>query len=122
MAHKKLGFCGLNCTGCPMFIATANNDDMLREKTAEEWSQFFLEHLGKEITAEEVNCTGCWSEDSIFFGCSNCAIRKCCPERGFETCAGCDEFETCEILNGFLSVPINEPAKNNLEKLRENKL
>ena len=118
MAQNTLGFCGLNCTGCPMFIAAASDDDDLRKKTAEEWSQFFSEHLGKEITAEEVNCTGCWSEESVFIGCSHCAIRKCCQERGCETCASCDEFETCDILNGFLSVPINKPAQDNLLKLR----
>ena len=28
------GCCGLNCEECPVFIATVNDDDALRQKTA----------------------------------------------------------------------------------------
>ena len=30
--------CGLDCENCAARIATVNNDDELREKTAKEWS------------------------------------------------------------------------------------
>lgn len=32
MKEQDLAFCGLNCNKCPVLIATANNDDMLRQK------------------------------------------------------------------------------------------
>ncbi len=39
---KKLGYCGLNCEDCPVFVATANNDNGLRQKTAIEWSKLYV--------------------------------------------------------------------------------
>jgi hypothetical protein len=62
---------------------------------------------------------GCRTEGRIFIGFSNCTIRTCCREKGFETCANCDEFGKCEMLKGFLSVPNHKPAKINLQKIRE---
>jgi hypothetical protein len=32
-----------------------------------------------------------------------CRVRACAFERGFATCAECEEMETCRILNNFIS-------------------
>ncbi len=35
MAMKKMiGFCGINCSECPAFLATQNDDDIERKKVA----------------------------------------------------------------------------------------
>ena len=47
MKEQDLAYCGLNCNKCPVLIATANNDDMLRQKTAKEWSDLYAEILNK---------------------------------------------------------------------------
>ncbi|NPE30966.1 DUF3795 domain-containing protein [Methanococcoides sp. SA1] len=120
MKKNNLGCCGLNCEECPVFIATANNDDKLRQKTAEEWSKLYAEYLEKDLTLKDMNCKGCWSESSVFIGCSNCPIRKCCKGKGFSTCASCDEYETCNMLKGFFSVPNHQNAESNLDKIRGN--
>jgi len=118
---KKLGYCGLNCEDCPVFVATANNDNGLRQKTARDWSKLYAaqlsEYLGKNsLSPGDMNCRGCQSESGLFIGCMNCPIRKCSREKEFATCAGCNEYETCGMLNGFFS--IHQNAKDNLDRIR----
>ena len=119
---KTYGYCGLNCEDCPVFIATANNDNELRQTTAREWSNLYAaqlrEYLGKNsFSPKDMNCSGCQSESDLFIGCMNCPIRKCVREKKFISCAICNEYETCDMLNGFFS--IHQHAKENLESIRE---
>ena len=37
--NDYIAYCGLDCEGCDARIATANNDDALREKVAKLWSE-----------------------------------------------------------------------------------
>jgi len=112
------GYCGLNCEECPVYIATANDDDRLRQEIAREWSGLYAEYLGKELKPEDMNCRGCHSQSSLFTGCMNCPIRKCCSEKSFVTCAICKEYGTCEMLNGFFSYH-HQQAKDNLDRIRK---
>ncbi len=118
---KTLGYCGLDCGECPVFIAAASNDEKLRQKTAKEWSLLYAAQLAEytgrdELKAEDMNCSGCHSQSHLFIGCMNCPIRKCAREKRFITCAGCNEYGTCGMLNGFFSVHQN--AKGNLDRMR----
>jgi len=122
---KTLGYCGLNCGECPVFVATANNDNGLRQKTAREWSKLYAgqlrEYSGKNnLSPEDMNCSGCQSESGLFIGCMNCPIRKCGKEKKIISCAGCNEYETCGMLNGFLS--IHQHAKEKLDRICEREL
>ena len=36
---KMIAYCGLDCEKCDAHIATVNNDDALREKTAKLWAE-----------------------------------------------------------------------------------
>ncbi len=119
MQRQNLGCCGLNCNDCPVFIATENDDDELRQKTAKEWYKLYAEYLGKNgLKPEDMNCKGCQSESGLFIGCGNCPIRKCCREKKFNTCSSCNEYEKCEMLNGFFTVPSHQHAKDNLDRMR----
>ena len=121
MEIQKLGYCGLNCEVCPVFIAKANNDDELRQKTALEWSSLYDDYLGKgALTKEDINCSGCRAEQSIFIGCKNCPIRECCRAKEFCTCSSCAEYQTCEMLSGFYTVPSHQQAKDDLDRIRMN--
>jgi hypothetical protein len=119
MAKLKLAFCGLDCEGCPAFIATVNDDNDLRAKTAQEWGSLYSEYIGKkELSLADMNCLGCQSEGGVkFIGCGNCPIRKCCVEKNLGTCAECDEYETCGMINGFFTTA--PQAKESLDKVRE---
>jgi len=102
--------CGLDCEHCDARIATVNNDNELREKTARKWSD--MNHA-PEITAETINCMGCRTDGVKFAYCDHyCEIRKCVAKKGFNTCGDCMELDECQIVGAVL---MNAPdAKKNL--------
>lgn len=104
--------CGLDCKKCEARIATINNDDELRKAVADKWSKMNNE---PSITPESINCNGCRTLDGCkFYFCSHlCEIRKCCMNKGFDTCATCNEWETCAIIAPFLT---NEEVLAHLKK------
>ena len=112
---RNIGCCGLDCFRCDAYLATKNNDDKLREKTAELWSE-----LNKtKILPEQINCEGCRFDGKKTFFCDQlCEIRKCAMKNNVGTCAACDRMEDCDILSRII---VNSPeAKRNLEKLKDN--
>jgi hypothetical protein len=118
---QNIGYCGLNCEACPLFIARVTNDDNLRQKTAPEWTELYADYLGIDaFTKEDMNCDGCRSEQSCFIGCRSCPIRDCCRANELNTCASCIEYTTCGMLNGFYTVPSHQPAKDILDTIRKN--
>jgi len=88
-----IAFCGLDCEVCEARLATVNNDDALRRKVAEEWSE--LNHV--EITPEMISCTGCRIAGAKTPFCDSlCPIRQCGLSKGYETCGDCPDLETCD--------------------------
>lgn len=119
MKVAQLGYCGLPCVTCPLYIAKLNNDNRLRIKTAKEWQKLYGEFLnGIKLKPEDMECSGCRAESGVFIGCAVCPIRRCCYEKRLETCASCAEYESCGMISGFLNEPSNTPARENLDKLR----
>jgi hypothetical protein len=89
--------CGLVCSECPSYIATQNDDDNAREKTA----AYYAEKFGFNLKAEDINCDGCLSDNGrLLEYCKNCKIRKCCREKGLINCAVCGE-QPCEKIKEF---------------------
>ena len=50
---QLIACCGLDCENCDARIATINNDDKLREETAQKWS---VMNNTSEITPETIHC------------------------------------------------------------------
>jgi hypothetical protein len=107
-----IAYCGLDCEKCDAFIATANNDDSLRAKLAEQWSKEY----STQMKPGDINCTGCKSDGVKLFYCRNlCEIRKCALPRGIDTCAKCVDYP-CGRLD---FVHRNAPdAKERLDALK----
>jgi hypothetical protein len=108
MRELALGYCGLDCERCPVFVATVKNDNALRRETAEQWSKLLGEYLAarlgrSQLDPSEMTCHGCRST-SLFIGCSVCEIRSCARGRGLGSCAHCSAYDVCELLKGFYSV------------------
>ena len=120
--EEDLAYCGINCAKCPVFIATANDDNELRQETAQEWNGIYgdyMETLGmQELKPQDMNCRGCKTEESRFLGCRSCPIRKCCRDKELTTCAACTNFKTCDMLKGFYSNILHRQAKDNLDRIR----
>ena len=53
--NKMIAYCGLNCENCDAYLATINDDQELRIKTAKQWAE--LNHA--PILPEHINCQGC---------------------------------------------------------------
>lgn len=94
--NKSISCCGLNCSTCDAMIATVNNDDQLRIKTAEKWR---ISYNAVGITPEMINCTGCREPGVKFSHCNVCEIRNCVKAKGYETCGECKIMETCNIVS-----------------------
>lgn len=100
MMKQLIACCGLDCESCDARIATVRNDDELREKTAQKWSEM---NNAPEITAATINCMGCRADGAKTVYCSDmCEIRKCVYEKGFDTCGNCKELDNCRIVGAVL--------------------
>ena len=104
-----IAYCGLDCKKCDAYIATANDDQSLREKTAKLWAQL----NNAPILPEHINCHGCRSDGVKTVFCENmCEIRKCAMKKGVSTCGQCAKLETCSTLGAIISG--NPSAMENL--------
>ena len=109
--NNMIAYCGLDCEKCDAFIATKNNDQSLREKTAKLWSE--LNNV--TILPEHINCEGCRTNGVKTFYCDNlCAIRQCAMGKGVSTCGDCTQMEQCEKV--AIVIGNNKEAYNNLKR------
>ncbi|MDY3748010.1 MAG: DUF3795 domain-containing protein [Lachnospiraceae bacterium] len=107
---EMIAYCGLDCEKCDAYIATINNDQELREKTAKLWSEL----NNAQILPEQINCHGCRVDGVKTVFCENiCVIRQCAINKKVETCGSCLDFEGCKIVGEIIS---NNPE--NLKNLR----
>ncbi len=90
--NKMIAYCGIDCEKCDAYIATKNNDQALREKTAELWSE-----MNKApIMPEMIECEGCRAGGKRTAFCEHmCAIRPCAIKKGMATCGDCAENKRC---------------------------
>jgi hypothetical protein len=94
-----VGYCGIVCSDCPIFVVTQKNDDAGRKRVAE----ILDKQYRTESKSEDINCDGCLSESScIYKYCSLCEIRKCARKKNIENCTQCPEYP-CESLKRFSS-------------------
>lgn len=104
---SMIGYCGLDCEKCDAYLATINDDQELRIKTAKLWAE--LNHA--PILPEHINCQGCRAEGVKTVFCeSMCGIRQCAMKKGVATCGDCPDLEQCPTVGGIL--------ENNLSALK----
>ena len=99
---QLIACCGLDCEQCDARVATVNNDNELREKTAEKWRVMYN---SPNITPESINCLGCRIEGVKLEHCNFCEIRTCTKEKGFNTCGECNDLNSCQINFVIQHVP-----------------
>lgn len=109
--NKMIAYCGLNCENCDAYLATINDDQELRIKTAKQWAE--LNHA--PILPEHINCQGCRVDGAKTVFCdSMCGIRQCALKKGVATCGDCLDLESCPTVGAILE---NNPAT--LKNLKE---
>ena len=108
--RKMIAYCGLDCEKCDAYLATVNDDQALREKTAKQWSEWNQ----VTITPDQIHCEGCRVDGVKSVYCESlCDIRQCAMSKGMETCGACEEMEGCPKVGGIISN--NQEAYNNLK-------
>ena len=111
--EKIIAACGIVCSECPAYIATQNDDDELRIKTAEEWSKAF----GVTLNPKDIYCDGCMEKGKRYFShCHECEIRSCAKEKVILNCAYCDDYACEKVAALFKMVP---QAKEGLDAIRK---
>ncbi|MEG1394530.1 MAG: DUF3795 domain-containing protein [Clostridia bacterium] len=106
---KMIAYCGLDCEKCDAYIATINNDNALREKTAKLWAEL----NNAPITAAMINCLGCRGDGIKTPFCeSMCGVRQCALKKGVKTCGECEKMKDCETVGQILNN--SEEARGNL--------
>jgi hypothetical protein len=111
-----IGYCGLTCHTCPIYLATREENVEERERIRAEVARMCREQYGLDYRPEDINdCDGCLADKRLFTGCAACAIRTCARERELESCAYCADYD-CDKLAGILNeVP---DARTRLDGLR----
>jgi Protein of unknown function (DUF3795) len=115
---ESFGYCGLNCHTCPIYLATRIEDKAEQLNARTEIARMCREEYRLMYNVEDItDCDGCSTKTEILFpGCSQCGIRNCALERGFESCALCPDY-ACDILKEFY---IKDPtARTALEEIRK---
>lgn len=109
MMRDMIAYCGLDCEKCDAYLATINDDQALREKTAKLWSEL----NDAPILPEHINCEGCRVDGVKTVYCDSlCGIRQCALKKGVETCGSCREMEKCGDVQ--MVVSNNPDALKNL--------
>jgi len=112
-----LGYCGLNCQTCPIYVATRIEDTAEKLKARTEIARMCREEYGLVYKDEDItDCDGCTTDNDILFpGCKACKIRNCAIDRKYESCILCPDY-ICNVLGEFY---IKDPsARTNLEEIR----
>ena len=112
--EEMIAFCGLSCHLCPTYIATKEDNDERRTRTAKKWSQTYEKH--KNLKPEDIVCDGCLAEGGrLFTTCSVCPVRKCGIKRKVENCAYCEEYPCQKLEETFSIAP---ESKKKLDEIK----
>lgn len=108
--RKMIAYCGLDCEKCDAYLATINDDQALREKTAKLWGEL----NNAPILPEHINCQGCRVEGVKTVFCDSlCDIRQCALKKSVTTCGECLDMEKCQTIEEIISD--NPEALDNLK-------
>ena len=109
--REMIAYCGLDCKKCDAYLATINDDQALREKTAKLWAEL----NNAPILPEHINCEGCRADGIKTVFCDSlCAVRQCAMKKAVTTCGGCPDLETCPTVGPVISN--NPDALKNLKE------
>ncbi len=92
---KLLNYCGYKCPDdCEFLKATVNDDAELKKKVYEQWK--IEERHGVEFDPEKIFCWGCKTDKPLGIVVEKCTVRKCCMEKGMDSCIECSELKSCK--------------------------
>jgi hypothetical protein len=117
MKEDQVAYCGLDCSACPIHLATLETDASKNYAMRVSIARECFLHYGMNLLPEEVDdCDGCRAVTGrLFSSCRNCMIRKCASAKGLANCAFCEDYACAELEEMFRLDP---SARERLEKMR----
>lgn len=93
---STLCYCSYSCPAdCKFLVASQKNDPELKKAVFEEWG--LEERYGLAFDAKTIFCFKCKQGDQPEGPVlTNCTVRSCAIEKGYQACIQCDELEGCE--------------------------
>ena len=107
MEKNCFAYCGYNCSKCPVYKETKDNNLKQLRK--------ILYNNNPNETVETLGCYGCKLNESINFMCVNCQIRQCAMEKNVENCGLCNNFPCGKL------VFISKETMEYLKRIKEGK-
>jgi Protein of unknown function (DUF3795) len=96
---KGMSACGVMCSGCAAYLGQAKGLAH-QERTVAAWRRIY----GLKESAANISCGGCLSpDDQVFHTSVRCKARRCCRDKGLESCAACSQ-RPCPDLERAQSV------------------
>jgi hypothetical protein len=116
MDESQIAYCGLDCSACPIHVATLEPDAGKQHAMRVDIAKECFLHYGLKVQPEDVNdCDGCLANTGrLFSSCRDCGIRKCASAKKLENCAFCSEYACTKLEEMFRSDP---EAKSRLDKI-----
>src|SRR5690606_14280627 len=109
-------FCGLDCSSCPINLATLEENPDVKAKMRIEVADMLAKIYHTTPKPEIIcDCDGCKIIDGrLFTGCANCEIRKCALYNKLVNCAYCSNYPCGKLNRHFTYDP---EAKARLEEI-----
>ncbi len=108
--HKSLiGYCGIYCAKCPIYLSSTTSDYQKKAELARELS----EDRGKKLSPEDIHCWGCRSANKNCWK-KRCQFRKCAGDKGIEFCYQCSEYPCPELETFYETHP---ESQHNLTRI-----
>jgi rubrerythrin len=98
-------YCGLYCDAC---LAMRQNKAGKLDELAARFN----------TTPDKVVCHGCKTDVNLSY-CMNCEMKKCCRDKGYESCAECPDMPCEHILRFHDEKPHRKVIIGNLLRIRE---
>lgn len=114
---NNMAYCGLMCGGCPIYLATREEDaDRQRQMRIEIARKINETYHSQYKPVDVTDCDGCRTDSGrLFTGCLKCEIRACAQKRNLEHCGECDGY-ACDPLK--LMFHTDPEIKTRLDLLR----
>ena len=108
-----LAFCGIDCTECPCYIATRDDDEEELSEIAKVWAS-----SDDAYEAEDLVCDGCYGP-RVSKDCAACRIKKCAVSRKIASCAHCENYSCEQLEKDWSSWKVHSgvKAKSRLDEL-----
>jgi len=106
LARSLVGYCGVYCLECQIYISSTTSDLRVKARLAQELSKSqdqTRKQVGN-ISPDSIHCWGCRSNSKHCWK-KRCLFKKCAADKGFDFCYQCSEFPCDELAQFYAQRP-----------------